>query len=135
MNTECRRYFIYQSKENNEVVPSEEIAGKLNIPKEFVSKILQSLTESGIVLSKKGKSGGFALAKDPKKIRLIDVVGAIDGLGMFNSCVMGFPQCSPDNPCPVHDKWGELRTKTYNMLTAETLDDLKDKTISKINSL
>ena len=36
------------AKMNGEVIPSEEIAKKLNIPKEFVSKILQSLTESGI---------------------------------------------------------------------------------------
>ena len=48
---------------NDCVCPAEEISKKLNIPKEFISKILQSLTESGIVESKKGKSGGFKLAK------------------------------------------------------------------------
>ena len=37
------------------VCPAEEISKKLNIPKEFISKILQSLTESGIIESKKGK--------------------------------------------------------------------------------
>jgi Rrf2 family transcriptional regulator, iron-sulfur cluster assembly transcription factor len=120
---------------DREVIPAEEIAKKLNIPKEFVSKILQSLTESGLVYSKKGKSGGFALAKDPKRIRLIDIVGAIDGLQMFNSCVLGFPKCSPENPCPLHHKWGELRTKTYNMLTDETLDQFKEKTIKKVSNL
>jgi Rrf2 family transcriptional regulator, iron-sulfur cluster assembly transcription factor len=118
-----------------EVIPVEEIAGKLNIPKEFVSKILQSLTESGIILSKKGKSGGFALAKDPRMIRLIDIVSAIDGLSMFNSCVLGFPNCNPDRPCPLHDKWGELRTRAYDMLTDETLDAFTEKTLSKVNQL
>ncbi len=121
------------AKEAGEVIPAEEIANKLSIPKEFVSKILQSLTESGIVYSKKGKSGGFALAKDSGKIRLIDIVAAIDGLGMFNSCVLGFPECSPDHPCPLHEKWGVLRTNAYNMLTDQTLDQLKEKTLSKLN--
>jgi Rrf2 family transcriptional regulator, iron-sulfur cluster assembly transcription factor len=116
-----------------EIVPVDEIAGSLNIPKEFVSKILQSLTESGIVSSRKGKSGGFALAKDPQMIRLIDIVAAIDGLGMFNTCVLGFPHCNPDKPCPLHDKWGELRTKAYGMLTDETLDAFREKTINKVN--
>ena len=120
---------------DREVIPVDEIAKKLNIPKEFVSKILQSLTESGLVYSKKGKSGGFALAKDPDRIRLIDIVGAIDGLEMFNSCVLGFPRCSPENPCPIHDKWGELRMKTYNMLTDETLDQFKEKTLRKVTNL
>lgn len=123
------------AKEPGCVCPSEEIADKLQIPKEFVSKILQSLTESGIVDSKKGKSGGFLLAKNPSKIRLIDIVTAIDGLDLFNRCVLGFPQCSPDQPCPVHDKWGELRTKAYNMLTDETLDKFKEKTLHKISKI
>jgi Rrf2 family transcriptional regulator, iron-sulfur cluster assembly transcription factor len=123
------------AKEPGCVCPSDEIADKLQIPKEFVSKILQSLTESGIVDSKKWKSGGFLLAKNPSKIRLIDIVTAIDGLDLFNSCVLGFPNCSPDQPCPVHDKWGELRTKAYNMLTDETLDKFKEKTLNKISKI
>ncbi len=117
------------------VIPSDEIAKKLGIPKEFISKILQSLTESGIVDSRKGKSGGFFLAKDPSKIRLIDIVAAIDGLSMFNSCVLGFPKCSPENPCPLHSKWGELRTRTYNMLTDETIDKFKESTLRKVSNL
>lgn len=123
------------AKEAGCVCPSDEIARKLKIPKEFVSKILQNLTDSGIVDSKKGKSGGFMLAKDPSKIRLIDIVAAIDGLDIFNSCVLGFPSCSPDKPCPVHHKWGELRSKAYEMLASETLDKFKEKTINKIGKI
>lgn len=119
----------------NAVLSADEIARKLNIPKEFISKILQSLTDSGIVLSKKGKSGGFALAKDPRRIRLIDIVAAIDGLAIFDSCVLGFPNCNPDNPCPLHEKWGQLRTKAYGMLTDETIDLFREKTISKVNTI
>ena len=123
------------ANENNNVTPSDEIAKKLSIPKEFVSKILQDLTESGIIYSKKGKNGGFALAKHPSQIRLLDIVAAIDGLGIFNSCVLGFPKCSPEHPCPVHNKWGELRTKAYNMLNDETIDKFKAKTLDKISSI
>jgi len=117
------------------VCPAEEISKKLNIPKEFISKILQSLTECEIIESKKGKSGGFKLAKHPSKIKLIDIVEAIDGLESFNSCVLGFPECSPDKPCPVHNEWGELRTKAYEMLSTETIDKFKEKTLNKINNV
>lgn len=123
------------AQQRGEVIPSDEIAKKLSLPKEFVSKILQNLTESGIVDSKKGKSGGFILAKNPAKIRLIDIVTAIDGLAMFDSCVLGFPHCNPDNPCPLHSKWGELRTMTYNMLNDETIDQFKEKTLRKVSNL
>jgi len=123
------------AREHGCVCPSEEIAQKLKIPKEFVSKILQSLTESGIIESKKGKAGGFMLAKAPSKIKLIDIVEAIDGLETFQTCVLGFPNCSPDQPCPVHSKWGELREKALAMLTSETLDKFKKKTLNKIEHL
>ncbi len=112
-----------------------EISQELKVPKEFVSKVLQTLTNSGIVGSKKGKSGGFYLAKSPSQIKLIDIVEAIDGLDLFKSCVLGFPGCSHEKPCPVHDKWGKLRDEAYKMLSNETLEQLKEKTILKITSL
>ena len=116
------------------VIPSETISQVLKIPKEFISKILQSLRDSGIINSVKGKSGGFQLAKPSSEIKL-DVVAAIDGLEMFDSCVLGFRECSPDTPCPVHDHWGALRNKAYEMLSNETLDKLTEKTLNKIKSI
>jgi Rrf2 family protein len=118
-----------------ETVPAEKISKALKIPREFVSKILQDLRSSGLIISVKGKSGGFYLGKNPSDIKLIDIVEAIDGLEMFNSCVLGFPHCSPDAPCPVHHKWGTLRDQAYQMLKAETLDQLKEKTLDKISKL
>lgn len=117
------------------VCPAEEISKKLTIPKEFISKILQSLTKSGLVESKKGKAGGFRLAKHPSRIKLIDIVEAVDGLESFSTCVLGFPNCSAENPCPLHDKWGELRSKAYDMLAEETLDHFKKLTLQKVNNL
>ena len=112
-----------------------EVANEVKQPKEFVSKMLQVLTASGIVGSKKGKNGGFYLAKEPKDIKLIDIVEAIDGLGVFNNCVLGFPGCSKSEPCPVHNTWGRLRDDAFNMLSKETLCDLKAKSLAKITDL
>ncbi len=96
---------------------------------------MQSLTESGIIESKKGKSGGFKLAMHPSNIKLIDIVEAIDGLESFNTCVLGFPECTPEKPCPVHDQWGELRAKALEMLSSETIDKFKERTLNKINNI
>ena len=127
---------LYLSAHNGRgAIASDEIAKALHIPKEFVSKILQSLTKHNLINSKKGKAGGFLLAKDAREIKLIDIVEAIDGLEMFDNCVLGFPECSPDHPCPVHHRWGTLRTEAYGMLSAETLDQLTESTLDKIKSL
>ncbi|GIK60299.1 MAG: Rrf2 family transcriptional regulator [Ignavibacteriota bacterium] len=123
------------AQEKNTLVSAEEISRVLKIPREFISKILQSLRDSGLISSTKGKSGGFSLAKPASRIKLIDVVAAIDGLEMFDTCVLGFADCSPTHPCPVHHIWGPLRNQTYDMLTSETIDKLGEKTLNKIKSL
>jgi Rrf2 family transcriptional regulator, iron-sulfur cluster assembly transcription factor len=122
-------------KKGKIIFNAEEVSRELKVPKEFVSKVLQILTNSGIVGSKKGKSGGFYLAKSPSQIKLIDIVEAIDGLDSFKSCLLGFPGCSSEKPCPVHDKWGKLREEAYKMLGSDTLEQLKEKTVLKITSL
>lgn len=121
--------------EEERTASADEISRKLNIPKEFVSKILQSLVLKKIVGSKKGNAGGFFLGKPASKIKLIEIVEAIDGLSLFHNCVLGFPDCSPDSPCPVHNKWGKLRQDAYDMLTKETLEQFKKKSIAKIKKM
>lgn len=127
---------LYLSVQNHEqIFNAVEISKELKVPKEFVSKMLQTLTDSGIVGSKKGKNGGFFLAKDPADIKLIEIVQAIDGLEVFHNCVLGFPGCSVKEPCPVHNTWGKIRDNAYKMLSEETLAQLKDKTYNKISDL
>lgn len=119
----------------NKLLNASEIAESINQPREYVSKMLQLLTASGIVHSKKGKNGGFSLGKNPRLIRLIDIVYAIDGLDLFNNCVLGFQGCGTLNNCPVHDKWGKLRDEAFKMLSEDTLFDLTEKTKNKISGL
>lgn len=126
---------LFLSAKEMRIYNAEEVSKELKVPKEFVSKVMQILTTSGIVGSKKGKSGGFFLAKKPSKIKLIDIVEAIDGLDVFKSCILGFPGCSIETPCPVHHKWGKLRDEAFKMLSSETLENLREKTVNKIASL
>jgi len=119
----------------NIITDSGIIAKHLKLPKEFVSKVLQQMTFGKIVGSKKGKNGGFFLAKEPSEIRLIDIVKAIDGTKVFDCCVLGFPGCSNEEPCPVHNVWGGIREQAHKMLMDETLEDLKQKTVNKLNFL
>jgi len=119
----------------NTLFSADQISLEINVPKEFVSKILQALKKSKIIGSKKGKEGGFYLAQDASTIRLIDIIAAIDGLDVFKQCILGFPGCSVDEPCPVHEEWGKLRNEAYTMFSKETLADLREKTSQKINSL
>ncbi len=96
-------------KPEGEKTSIRELAKKIGIPYHFLAKILQSLTYKGLLVSQKGPTGGFGLARSPKDISLFDIVEAIDGAGFTTGCVMGFPECSGKSPCAVHGIWGDLR--------------------------
>ncbi len=79
-----------------------ELAEALNAPKHFLAKILQQLSKHKLVSSAKGPKGGFYLTEKNLKATLEDIILCIDGPEVFTGCVMGLPQCSSENPCPLH---------------------------------
>ncbi|MDQ8207813.1 Rrf2 family transcriptional regulator [Coraliomargarita sp. SDUM461003] len=57
----------------------ETLATAEAIPANYLVQILNELRNAGLILSKRGKQGGYALARDPKKVSLIEIVEAVDG--------------------------------------------------------
>lgn len=108
-------------KPEGEMTSIKELAKKLNIPYHFLGKILQDLSYKGLLSSQKGPSGGFGLAMPAKDITLFHIVEAIDGVGFTKNCVLGFPECSGQNPCAVHEKWSGLRDGVYAMLVSKNI--------------
>lgn len=60
-------------------VPAEQIASDQRIPRKFLEAILNDLRKAGLVTSRRGASGGYALAKAAAEITVADVVRAVDG--------------------------------------------------------
>lgn len=123
---------LYIATKPDRRVGIKEIAAELNIPVHFLAKILQALSEKDVLTSYKGVRGGFTLQRSPARIRLIDVVEAIDGLAFLENCVLGFPGCGTGRPCPVHDRWGAVRDQIRGMLSEDSLADLLPLSREKI---
>jgi Rrf2 family transcriptional regulator, iron-sulfur cluster assembly transcription factor len=66
-------------------VMARVIAEREDIPAHFLAKILQELARKGMLKSNKGPSGGFALRIAPEKLRLLDIVEALDGQALADS--------------------------------------------------
>jgi Rrf2 family protein len=56
-----------------------DLAERERIPRKFLEAILLELKNAGILHSKKGKGGGYVLAKEPSQIVLGEVIRTIDG--------------------------------------------------------
>ena len=119
--------YLSNEKEGSAAVHAREISDALNIPHHFLGKILQILTRDGIVLSTKGSNGGFRLGKPASEIRLVDIVHSIDGITTMDRCVLGFPECREDDPCPLHGQWGASRELIVRMLSDTAVAALSDR--------
>lgn len=115
------RAVLYLAMDNTEPVLSKEIATKLHIPPHFLAKILQDLSRRGLLLSFKGRGGGFRLARPADRIKLEDIVLAIEGESFGKKCVLGLAECNEEIPCPVHTQWAPIKEEIWRMLRGKDI--------------
>jgi Rrf2 family protein len=101
-----------------------EIGDALNIPIPYLRKILQELVPKGIISSNRGPNGGFYMTDKNLSVSLIDVVDAIDGLSIFESCGLGLDKCSEKLPCPFHQEYKLVREQYKAFISSKKLSDL-----------
>ena len=81
-----------------------------------------------LLVSTKGPHGGFGLGKAPAEITLLDIIEIIDGLDLFNDCLIGLSSCSAgsteDVQCPIHNKYTLINKQLYDLFTNTTIASL-----------
>lgn len=101
------------------------MARHLGLPGPYLAKILQSLVQAGILESIRGPRGGFRMARPASQVTVGDVVDALEGCSALQGCVMGFPNCGPDHPCPMHEAWSQVKAQMVSSMTQATIQDLQ----------
>ena len=128
--------FIAQQSAIRNRVGVKAISNGISSPEAFTAKVLQLLAKKGIINSIKGPHGGFIIEYDRlKEIKLGDIVVALDGYKIYNSCSLGLKRCSDSNPCPVHFEFVKIREELKTMLSNNTLYDILYKGGKKNNLL
>ena len=122
--------YLAMNVKGEEKIGIKRISKELNIPTPFLGKILQSLARHKLLSSTRGPHGGFGLAKSPHEIFLIDVVEVLDGLDLFNDCLISIEPCSDvigkDYHCPVHEKYAPIRKQLFDLFKQESIGTLID---------
>ncbi|CAM2976902.1 RrF2 family transcriptional regulator [Flavobacterium frigoris] len=117
--------FIASESYQDNRVGLKDIARKIDSPEAFTAKILQILSKNNIIHSIKGVGGGFEIPKKSmSRIKLIQIVSAIDGDRVFTGCGLGLIHCSEEHPCPVHEKFKTIRNELTFMLENTNLEEL-----------
>ncbi len=109
----------------------EEMAEARDVSRSFLAKILQKLKRANIVKSFRGVKGGFALARKPSDISLLDVIEAIQGVVSLNVCAVDEGACDRSDECVIHPVWVVLRAEMEAMLRKHDFQMLADAEILK----
>lgn len=116
--------FVRQSRtpkdKSSQYVSIATIAREKQIPTKFLSQIALDLKKAGILTSREGVSGGYSLAKDPNKIRLLDVLKILEGELMEGKCFEEGHECS----CGAGEMWQEVKKQIEATIGKKTIADL-----------
>ena len=102
-----------------------ELAAQAGIPANYLSKILWTLGNAGIIDATRGNGGGYRLKRDAAEVRLFEVVELFDRDRVRVACLLGGGKdCDCENPCTAHEAWREVRTAYLDFLHTKTVADI-----------
>jgi Rrf2 family protein len=115
-------YVAEHSKDR--LVQVSEMARALRIPRNYLSKIVHALTREGVLLSTRGKSGGFRLAVRPDRLYVVQVVVPFGSLGEARRCLLGRPHCNDRTACAAHTRWKNAAERVAEFFRTTTIAEL-----------
>lgn len=118
---------LARSYGTDELAHIEELARVESVPANYLVQILSELRNGGLILSRRGKQGGYALARDPEQISLYDIVKLIEGEVLaLNGAGEGF------SAAPVDAAWRRIRDGIEASCRASTLDQLVNRSADEM---
>lgn len=108
---------------HGEFVLARDLSDKLDIPHQYLSKILQQLVRVRVLESTRGRLGGFKLNRKPSELLLLDIVSPFEDIQKTEECILGEAKCSDATACPLHEFWKSVRGQYQVELTTRTLED------------
>jgi Rrf2 family protein len=110
-----------------------DLAEAADCPEQFLSKVLQSLTRAGLVVSHRGNTGGFELPISTHEVTVLEVVEAIEGPVRLNLCLQGDQACDRQGWCPAHPVWADAQRAMTEVLQRATIQDLARRAAPPVN--
>ena len=102
----------------------DTVAEALELPRNYLSKILHGLAKRGILRSTRGPAGGFQLAVPAEELTLQAIASVFDPIGPRRGCLLGRPECSDNNPCPAHAHWKGVADQIAHFFQHKTVAEL-----------
>lgn len=120
------RAVVWLGREPDQAASAEVLAARTKVPRRYLHKVLQDLAAAGLVRSRSGPGGGYALDRAPDDVTILDVVNAVSPLERITACPLGLT--SHTRLCPLHRELDQAYAATQEALQRVTIGALARST-------
>ena len=117
-----------QEQKHELAVSLSDIAKRQEISISYLEQLFSKLRKKGLVVSTRGASGGYHIAKPINEISIMTIISAVDESVDARACE-GKGNCQDGAMCLTHDLWNGLSEQIENYLSTVTLDTLINRQI------
>lgn len=119
------KHFASRRRETGEeAVSAKEVADTCGIPLPVLSKLLQKLGRAGFLVSEYGTNGGYRLARDPRRISVLEVIRTIDGPIVLANCFTETAYCGHSARCTVKRPLKRIHEGILRLLESVSIQDM-----------
>jgi Rrf2 family protein len=117
------RILTYMTKyQDLQLLKATDLSEALSIPYKFLTKIMTEIVKSGLVISTRGREGGYSFAKPPSEIIISEILDIFHDAIRDEQCVLGIGFCDNVCKCALHDQWMEPKLLLQKMFRESTLE-------------
>jgi Rrf2 family iron-sulfur cluster assembly transcriptional regulator len=120
------RALSHLARRSGEAVPGRDLAKSVEIPANYLSKVLLTLRNAGLVDTARGSGGGYRLRRPAQDIHLVDVVELFEEVSRSKPpCFLGRARaCTETKPCTAHSAWKALQAEYLRFLVSTPLSEI-----------
>lgn len=100
------------------------VSASMAIPERFLPRVMADLVEAGLVIGRRGRTGGYRLARPAAEITLLEIIKAAEPEPDPRKCILRGGPCGLDGHCSVHDAFSGAREAMLERLGAATLAEV-----------
>ncbi len=96
---------------------AQELAALSSVPLPTVSKLCKELSKAGLVVSHRGRKGGYGLARAADRISVAQIVEALEGPIALTECTQGHQSCELEATCLAKASWDPVSRAIHGALS------------------
>jgi FeS assembly SUF system regulator len=118
---------VQLARADRAVRAATQLSAANGVPAPTTAKLLKQLAASGLVRSRRGAGGGYALARPAASITVAEIVAALEGPIALTACVDGsIEHCGVEAYCPMRGNWNRVNRAIQDALNEVTLADMAE---------